>query len=73
MSKNDQSQFEKEINRVEETFLELGADRMSKFFGVKNFKNHISSEHVLWVQGNNGYYHIKAKREHKKKTNRCSV
>ena len=67
MSKNDQSQFEKEINRVEETFLELGADRMSKFFGVKNFKNHISSEHVLWVQGNNGYYHIKAKREHKKK------
>ena len=46
MKKYDQSLFENEISKVEVIFLELGAHRMSEFFGVKNFKNRISSEYT---------------------------
>lgn len=64
--KIDMSQFESEIAKAEEMFLKLGASRMSEYFGVKNFKNRISSYNVLWIPDNHGYYNIKAKKQFRK-------
>lgn len=63
---NNSHMFEEEIARVEETFLKLGANRMSEFFGIEIFNNGISSEHVLWVPTYDGYYFVKAKKEQTK-------
>ena len=63
---SDNNQFEKEIAVAEEGFIKLGAKRMSDFFGVKNFKNRINSQNVLWLNGNTGYYHVKAKKYKRK-------
>jgi len=61
--KNDKNKFAEEIARTEEAFIKLGAKRMSEYYGAKIFKNRISAEHVLWIPGENGYYHVDAKKE----------
>lgn len=40
-----------DIKRIEEMFINLGAERMSKYFGMEDFGCGLSSYHVLWVSG----------------------